>query len=179
MLPALRSMRNSVMTRTLLSSTSRAEAKFGPDLVADARRILGKLARNEQGCWEWQGSLDTHGYAQTRIGSSLDGSRRMVLVHRWVHERLVGPIPDDLVVDHLCENRKCANPGHFNITTSVLNAARQDYSKRRRKTHCKHGHDLSDAWVGSNGRRRYCRQCNLRRMRERQARRVAAREVAA
>jgi hypothetical protein len=145
-------------------------SKFGPDLVADAKRIFDNVEKSESGCWEWTRSLDSHGYAQSRIGSRLDGSDKCVLLHRWVYERLVGPIPEGLVIDHLCENRKCLNPLHFSTVTALQNTARQDYSTRRRRSHCKYGHDMTTAWIQSNGTRR-CRPCGLRHQRERRQRR--------
>jgi hypothetical protein len=37
-------------------------------------------------CWEWTGSCDSSGYAQVKMHG------RLVLVHREVHEKMIGPI---------------------------------------------------------------------------------------
>lgn len=58
-------------------------------------------------CWIWQKALTAAGY-----GQGWDGSR-VVKAHRWMYERLVGPIPHGHVLDHLCNQRACVNPVHL------------------------------------------------------------------
>jgi hypothetical protein len=48
----------------------------------------------------------------------------MLLVHRDVYEQLVGPIPEGLVLDHLCRNRSCCNPAHLEPVTTAENVRR-------------------------------------------------------
>lgn len=66
-------------------------------------------------CWVWTGSLTYHGYGQ----SSLYGFRSVV--HRLVWRCLVGPIPNKLVLDHLCRNRACCNTDHLRAVTQQEN----------------------------------------------------------
>ena len=38
---------------------------------------------------------------------------RTQLVHRYAYEWANGPIPDGLVIDHLCRVTACVNPDHL------------------------------------------------------------------
>lgn len=37
--------------------------------------------------------------------------------HRVVYEQEIGPIPEGLQLDHLCEQHACVNPGHLRPVT--------------------------------------------------------------
>lgn len=77
-----------------------------PEGLSLADRLWGRVTRSE-GCWEWTGSVN-----QARWGYiSVDGEMR--LAHRVAYELHVGPIPDGLVVRHLCGNSLCVRPDHL------------------------------------------------------------------
>ena len=68
------------------------------------------------GCWEWQGKIHkTTGYGTKNFGG------KTLLAHRWVWQMLQGPIPEGLVINHLCSNRKCVNPHHLEVTDQAGN----------------------------------------------------------
>jgi hypothetical protein len=67
-------------------------------------------------CWLWDGRLNRSGHARVHW-------RRPVL-HRELWELLVGPIPDGLVLDHLCRVRRCVNPLHLEPVTNRINTLR-------------------------------------------------------
>lgn len=72
---------------------------------------LIKMPERPTDCWEWQGKIHKKtGYGNKRFAG------KDFLAHRWVWEMLFGSIPDGLVVNHLCSNRKCVNPHHLEIT---------------------------------------------------------------
>ena len=91
----------------------------------------------ETGCWEWQRYVGPNGYG-VAMGQ--------VLAHRHMYERLVGPIPDGLVLDHLCRVRHCVNPAHLEAVTQRENLLRGEgvVGRNYRKTHCVNGHAFDD-----------------------------------
>lgn len=76
--------------------------------------------RGPDECWEWGGTV-ADGYGRFREGGF--GSSP-VRAHRVAYKLLVGPIPEGLVLDHLCENRGCVNPAHLEPVTNRENLRR-------------------------------------------------------
>lgn len=135
---------------------------------------------DDNGCWVWQKTLNG-GYGQFGIK---DGSRksgwRTVRAHRYTYELFVGPIPNGLVIDHLCRNRACCNPAHLEPVTNRVNCLRGEspLAENARKTHCQNGHELS-GWnlivhERPLGPQRNCRECLYASIRAYQARKKAS-----
>lgn len=101
-------------------------------------RLLPKIQKNETGCWEFQGALNSRGYGC--IGFGAKGVS--ILTHRLAYEHERGPIPEGLEIDHLCRNRKCCNPDHLEVVTRHENNVRGESpsSINDKATHCRHGH---------------------------------------
>jgi HNH endonuclease len=81
-------------------------------------------------CWFWVGTVNK-GYGQFSIGSFSE-TRRRVRAHRWLWERLFGPIPTGLQIDHLCANRHCVRPDHLEVVTNQVNNQRGTRPDERR-----------------------------------------------
>lgn len=119
-------------------------------------------------CWEWAG-CHVDGYGKVSTGG------RTWRIHRLVWTLLVGPVPDNLVLDHLCRNRGCCNPDHLEPVEQRQNLLRAPTvtAMWAARTHCESGHEYTpkNTRIEPDGARR-CRTC--RRDRARADRRRAA-----
>ena len=89
------------------------------------------------GCWWWMGSLTKDGYGQFHLGAQ-NRPRAALRAHRLAYEMLIGPIPEGLVLDHLCCYKRCVNPAHLEPVTLQENFKRGGANIS--KTHCPYGH---------------------------------------
>jgi hypothetical protein len=84
-------------------------------------------------CLLWTGADNGNGYGQF----SYNG--RNGYSHRYAWERVNGPIPDGLTVDHLCRVRRCANVEHMELVDRLTNYMRAVDIR----THCAKGHEYT------------------------------------
>lgn len=130
-----------------------------PVIFGDTRlpeRFWKKLTVTTRGCWEMGNKPDSYGMFW------LDGKTHGA--HRLAWKHLVGPIEGRLVVDHLCRNKPCCNPNHFELVTTRVNVQRgftplTDLAKR---THCSNGHELTAENVfDSRVPYKRCKTCHI------------------
>jgi hypothetical protein len=86
----------------------------GPEFRVDA----------ETECWVWRRALDSNGYGRAWAGG---GSHRVA--HVVMYERLRGPVPEGLELDHLCRNPACVRPDHLEPVTHAENIRRGKNTK--------------------------------------------------
>ena len=116
-----------------------------------------------EGCWTWTGTLDRQGYGILHFGGKSHRAQRIA------YEIERGPIPDKLVIDHLCRNPSCVRVEHLeavDIRTNLLRGdlPRVSWAAQAAKTHCPQGHiyDLLNTKFTPDGRRS-CRTCKTAR----------------
>jgi hypothetical protein len=129
-------------------------------------RFLPKVGIAASGCWEWLTYRTPDGYGQ------FWGGNACILAHRWSYQHYVGPIPDGLVIDHLCRNPGCVNPDHLEPVPMRTNTERGLLyetlaATAKKKTHCKRGHPLSgpNLFIDRRGDR-CCKTCRAAKAEE-------------
>lgn len=75
-------------------------------------------------CWEWKGLTDRRAY-----GRVWDG-QRVAAAHRLAYTAWAGPLDDDELALHACDNPPCINPEHLSPGTGADNT--RDMLRRAR-----------------------------------------------
>ena len=121
------------------------------------RRFFAKVKPAAGGCLEWT-AAKTQGYGSFGIG----GSGNTMSAHRWIWQRLNGPIPSGLELDHICRNRACVYVRHLRLVTHRQNVLCGEgiAARNAAKKKCKNGHPLSggNLYLYPRGGRA-CRTC--------------------
>lgn len=119
-------------------------------------------------CIESKKGITTNGYSRLRING------KQIQAHRWAWELVNEKIPDGMVLDHICRNRKCVLPSHLRVVTQQENIMAGLHSIDNR-SHCNQGHPFvkENIMVRKNGKRE-CAECNRIRARAAYAKKVKA-----
>lgn len=80
------------------------------------------------GCLIWQGALNSDGYGRAYFHG------RDYRAHRWAWIIKHGRIPDDMVVCHRCDERRCVNTDHLFLDTHTANMNDMTAKWRHRRT---------------------------------------------
>ena len=62
-------------------------------------------------CWLWTGDINSAGYGR------ITDYWQKILVHRFSYELAHGPIPEGMVILHLCDVKLCVRPEHLKVGT--------------------------------------------------------------
>lgn len=115
----------SLKCRTEFSSKRRVRAKRGSQhkgthipVTAETVALFWSRVDRSGSCWKWTAAKNNDGYGYF---SARGYSAR---AHRWSFELANGPIPQGLVLDHLCRNRSCVRPDHLELVTVQENVVR-------------------------------------------------------
>lgn len=114
-------------------------------------RLLKRITKEANGCWTYNGPRSGHGYGSMWH----DGRTRRT--HRVAYEATYGDIPQNLEIDHICNNRLCCNPQHLRLVTRQHNAK----LRSKRQTHCRHGHEYTpdNTYIEPQRGWRQCKTC--------------------
>lgn len=150
-------------------------------------RLMEKISFEPfSGCWLWMGYLNDEGYGRLRLGSTEEPYSP---AHKASYELLVGPVPEDLQLDHLCRVRCCVNPKHLEPVTALENTTRGIGNgpavaaaalAHEAITHCPQGHEYTPENTRRYGvaQARWCWTCKKARDREAQRNRRALKKAA-
>ena len=89
------------------------------------RRFWEKVQRGAPDqCWPWLATT-CQGYGHFKVGSKIKKA------HRLAYEEVHGPIPDNMIVMHTCDNRRCVNVSHLMLGTLGDNNRDRDRKGRQ------------------------------------------------
>jgi len=121
----------------------------------------------ESGCWVWMSVLGGDGYGQASLQYKTGRAHRIF----WQTKR--GPIPEGMVLDHVCRVRSCVNPDHLRVVTNKENVLRNSRSLtaiNAAKTHCpKCGGQFARILSGKRQGKRICIPCRAAKDKRNQA----------
>lgn len=126
--------------------------------MSEYARFISKVKKTKT-CWIWTGSLNRQGYGQFYFNHKQGRAHRYSFIH------FKGEIPQDKVIDHICNNPQCVNPKHLRAVTNKENVlrGRSPLAENARKTHCPKGHPFDEKNTRlikkGNNFERWCLEC--------------------
>lgn len=120
-------------------------------------RFENKLKLTPSGCLEFTGAKTAGGYGHFNVGNKMQSA------HRFNWERLKGPVPSGLVLDHLCRNRSCVNVNHLRPCTNrenIIAPGSLHNKTKREKSQCPKGHQYCHENTYRYKGGRHCRKCH-------------------
>lgn len=142
------------MSISPITSKGAVRQRVGPRATVP-ERLAFHTRLDDNGCWIWQGDMNSRGYGRIVVNSVRH------FVHRLSYETHVGPIPSGMVIDHLCRTPLCCNPSHLEPVTSRENMLRGEapHAVTMRTGQCANGHDYeTHGRIDSRGKR-FCGSC--------------------
>lgn len=133
-------------------------------------RFTARRSPQANGCIHWTGFVGKRGYG------ALSVSGTPTPAHRVAYELFIGPIPEGMVLDHVCHNRdlscrggasclhrRCVNVDHLEPVDFLENFRRSPLTPTGKppRPFCGKGHALDDenTYVNREGHRK-CKECH-------------------
>jgi len=152
-----------------MAKTSKAQLRGA---TLKERLLHYSIPEPNSGCWLWTGALDKDGYGLTNEGG------KQKRAHRAAYEVFIGPVPAELVIDHLCRVHSCINPCHLEIVTTKENILRGITGQLKNRSHCDAGHEFTEQNTAYDRKGyRYCRKCKRARTRATETRNPAMKKA--
>jgi hypothetical protein len=144
--------------RGMLCAAHAAQRRRGKQLGPVKRRVTGierfwsKVEKTDT-CWNWVAGHSGTGYGIYHYEGITQPA------HRVSYEMHKGKIPEGILIDHICHNKSCVNPGHLRLATTKQNMENLSGPKVTSTSGVRgvYWHALTGKWnvqVGHN-RRRY------------------------
>lgn len=149
--------RRDTSVREMVMTTDTSVPAFRTEEWCEAARefIVRRIDVTDGGHWIPRLKADRMGYVRTTF------KYRHWFLHRLAIEAWSGPIPDGLVVDHLCRVPACCNPNHLEPVSNWENTLRGSnfMGMRSRSDLCSRGHLFTPENTRSREGRRECKVC--------------------
>jgi hypothetical protein len=97
---------------------------------------------NDGDCIVWTGTIQANGYGNLMV----DGAK--MLVHRYSWQRVNGPIPDGMFLDHICHRPSCVKVEHLRLATPKQNVE----NVRGARSHNRSSGILGVSWDKARGK---------------------------
>ena len=126
------------------------KAKF--DRAASPEESFFARTQHDGDCILWTGSKNPDGYGKIRVHNSTQ------YAHRYAWERVNGPIPGGMQIDHACWNPSCVNVEHLRLATNAQNSSSLTSAKRNSSTGIRNVYKNGKGWlvgITKNGHRHY------------------------
>lgn len=79
-------------------------------------------------CLVWTGHINNEGYGHIKAKG------KVTRVHRLAWENVNGPVPEGMILDHICHNRACFNIDHLRLATAYDNQANRSGANKNSRT---------------------------------------------
>ena len=113
----------------------------GNSRYSSPKKAFNSRIETRGNCIVWTGSKDSDGYGRMRIGDHL------VSAHRFAWEQYYGPIPENMVIDHICHNPDCVKKEHLRLATQAQNLYnRSGATKRNKSSGARNVYKHGSAW---------------------------------